>query len=107
MSANEKLSKEDVHQLLKNAIKYNRVSLSRHADERMKERNITWFEVLETLEKGWNERRKDQFDEKHNQWVYAIRYNLKVSTKEQRRLRIPVAFIDSSTIVVTTIDIDR
>ena len=70
-------------------IQANRVVLTEHADQRMRERRITWFEVREVLNNGYNERRKDQFKDDFECWTYAIRYDLLVSDSKKAEAKNP------------------
>ena len=107
MARPEKLSKEAVLKKLKDAVKKNKIVLSIHADQRMQERNISWFEILDVLKNGHNERRKDQFKDEFNSWVYSIRHDVAESSERKRKLRIPVSFDKDGTIVISAIDLDQ
>jgi AraC-like DNA-binding protein len=102
-----KLSKEEVQRYIQAAISEDKIVLSEHADKRMSERNISWFEVIEVLRFGHSERRKDEFKKKFGCWNYSMRHDIKISDVEKRCLRIPVAIDDDGTIVVSAIDIDQ
>lgn len=102
-----KLEKTKVLNKISKAIKEGLVRTTLHAEERMRERNISWFEIKAALESGYNERAKDSYTKEFGCWTYSIRFDLIVSESEKRRLRIPVAFDSDGTIVVTAIDIDQ
>lgn len=75
---------------------------SAHASERMQERGIIKPEIEQVLRAGHHNKRKDQFNEEHEDWDYAI----EGKTIDGRKLRIIVAIIDPNILVVTTIDLD-
>ncbi len=107
MAKPAKLSKEEVRGYIQAAMSEGKIVLSKHADKRMSERNISWFEVIEVLRSGHNEQRKDQFKKEFSCWTYSIRHDIKISDDEKRRLRIPVAIDDDGAIVVSAIDLDQ
>jgi hypothetical protein len=76
---------------------------SSHANERMWEREIVKPEVEAVLVHGHHEARKDQFNERHHAWDYAIRGK----TVDGRSLRIVVAILGRGLLVVTAIDLDK
>lgn len=102
-----KLEKTEVLKKISKALKDGRVSPTLHAEERMRERNISWFEIKAALESGYNERVKDSYRSEFGCWTYSIPHDLILSESEKRRLRIPVAFDSDGTLVVTAIDIDQ
>lgn len=107
MARPTKLSKEQLQGYIQAGISEEKTVLSVHADKRMSERNISWFEVIEVLKFGHNERRKDEFKKEFACWNYSMRHDIKISDTEKRRLRIPVAIDEDGTIVVSAIDIDQ
>lgn len=68
----------------------------------MKLRGIIKPEVEFILSHGHHEARKDQFNEEFDTWDYAIRGK----TLDGRNLRIVIAVVNPSVLVVTTIDLD-
>lgn len=76
-----------------------------HALNRQAERRITRPEVVYVLRNGRHESRKDQFDEMHHGWNYAVRGK----TVDGRELRIIVAFEEDEggplLVIVTAIDL--
>lgn len=107
MGRPKKLSKEEVLKCIQDALSKEKVFISDHANERMKERKISWFEVKEVLNKGHNERQKDEYKSEYKCWTYAIRFDICKSDSEKRKLRVPIAFDQDGTIVVSTIDLDQ
>ncbi len=75
-----------------------------HARQQMHLRDITQGDVLEVLERGWREPRKDEWKEAFQQWRYAYRG---YDDSGIRRIRVAVALDDSGVIVVTAIDLDK
>lgn len=76
---------------------------SKHANERMFKRGIIKPEVEHVLLHGRREAQKDQFNDEHSAWDYAI----KGKTVDGRILRIVIALIEPNVLVITTIDLDR
>lgn len=79
----------------------NRVSLSKHAVQRMNERGISFSEIIAVLRSGRRERAKDAWRPGLNRWCYAYR-----TCVDERDLRVAVALDEAMTIVVTAIDLD-
>ncbi len=77
-----------------------------HANLRMGERNVIYFEVLQALSKASHQPAKDRFSEEHQTWEYSM----EGKTLDSKLLRIGIAFeSDQRTgervLVVTVIDI--
>ena len=85
------------------AVDSGRLLYSGHSIQRMKERGIIKPEVEFILTNGHHESRKDQFNEEHNSWDYAF----KGKTVDDRQLRIVVAFVEPSFLIVTVIDLNK
>ena len=101
-----KLANEKILERIQIATDQGKIRFSDHALKRMIERNITFFDVKEVLERGYREPSKDTI--KKGSWRYAIRYDMKISDTGKRRFRVPVAFDkDDGTVIVTAIDIDQ
>ena len=78
--------------------------LLKHARERGFQRGITEPEWLYVLRNGWHEKRKDQFDDFHQAWSYAIRGK----TVDQRDLRVVVSFGENpQMLIITLIDLKK
>lgn len=79
-------------------------ALTKHAEERMVEREVILPEVLHVLRTGWHEKRKDAYKPEYQDWDYAFRS----SPRDERVIRVVVA-IDSLTkaLVITVIDLER
>jgi len=75
---------------------------TRHASERMAERQLTLPEVLYVLRHGHHEKRKDTFKREHNAWTYAMRGK----TVDRRELRVCVSFDERDMLIITAIDLD-
>lgn len=87
--------------LLRAAIADGLLRYSDHANQRMRERWIIRPEVEFVLRFGHHNKRKDQFNEEHKDWDYAI----EGKTVDGRRLRIVVAVVSPNVLVVTAIDL--
>ena len=74
---------------------------SAHARERMLERGIIKPEVEYILVAGHHSKRKDQFNEEHEAWDYAI----EGKTIDGRPIRVIVAIVAPAILVVTAIDL--
>lgn len=74
---------------------------TKHADQRMRERNITRLEVREVLISGCREKRKDEFKEQYNSWNYSI----KGSTIDGKILRIAISFDSNDMLIITVINL--
>lgn len=101
MDSKEKLT--DLLKKLKLAVARGSLRFSKHAIERMSEREILRREVRFVLKSGFHEKRKDQFDKEFNCWNYAIRGK----TFDGKKLRIIVSFEKPNFIVITAIDLER
>ncbi len=76
---------------------------TRHAAQRMRERQITRMEVQYVLKTGRHEPRKDQFSEDFKEWAYAIRGYVLDRDKE---LRIAAVINEEHVLVITAIHLD-
>lgn len=83
------------------AVKKGRYRDTRHSFDRGIDRNIDLLDIVEVLEKGFHEKRKDQFREDFQSWNYAIRGK----TFEGRDLRIVVYFDGNLVMIATVIDL--
>ena len=73
---------------MKVLLEAHRLRMSDHANRRMKERNILYYEVLQALASGKHDAKRDRFNEEFNSWDYSI----KGKTIDGRELRIGIAF---------------
>ncbi|MBI4600577.1 MAG: DUF4258 domain-containing protein [Planctomycetes bacterium] len=75
---------------------------TRHVLERRAERQVSLPEILQALESGFHERRKDEFKEEWQAWNYAIRG----WTVDRRELRIVVSFDEEGfLLLITSVDL--
>lgn len=79
-----------------------------HANKRMGERKVLYYEVLQALGTSRHEPNKDRYSQEHESWEYSFFGN----TIDKRRLRIGVTFeIDIKSeerlLVITVIDPDK
>jgi hypothetical protein len=74
---------------------------SRHALERLQQRQVTVPEVRHVLLNGFHESRKDEWRDREGAWNYAIRGK----TVDERELRVCVTFLPGNLLVVTVIDL--
>lgn len=77
-----------------------------HANQRMGERNVIYYEVLQALSKAIHQASKDRFSEEHQTWEYSM----EGKTIDSKKLRIGIAFesdhrTGDRVLVVTVIDI--
>jgi hypothetical protein len=75
---------------------------SRHALQRLQQRQVTVPEVRHVLLNGFHEARKDEWREAEGTWIYAIRGK----TLDERELRVCVSFLPGNVLIVTVIDLD-
>ncbi len=94
---------EMVMEAVKAALAGGTVRNSEHANARMKERNILGTEIIEVLQCGFHEKKKDEFNELQKVWNYAIRGK----TSDGRNIRVAIAIYAPDVLVVTTIDLDK
>ena len=94
---------KNIMKLTSTAVKTGQLLYSGHANERLHERRIIKPEVEVVLTSGHHEARKDQFNQQHGVWDYAIRGK----TADGRSLRIVVALIEPKVLIVTAIDLDK
>lgn len=83
-----------------------KLRISSHANQRMAERKVIHYELLQAFSNSQHEPSKDRFSAEHNTWEYSF----VGKTIDNRKLRIGVAFeLDHKTnerlLVVTVIDI--
>jgi hypothetical protein len=98
---NRSLKTENVASKVADCVESGEVRLSDHAVDRMRQQNVSWFEVEDVLASGWHVPEHDQWSEENHAWNYAI----EGVTAEGREVRVPVAFVeDGNTLVVTVID---
>lgn len=94
---------EDVLDVVRKCADANRVQPSKHAEQRMAQRGVTLPEVLHVLRTGWHEKSKDTYNDRFDDWDYAIRS----LTEDERDLRIAIAVEETPLVVViTVIDLD-
>lgn len=72
-----------------------------HSSKRGVDRNIDLQDIIDVLENGYHEKRKDEFKEEFQSWNYAIRGK----TFEGRELRIAVYFDETLLMIATVIDL--
>jgi hypothetical protein len=97
---------EKIKDLLKKtseAVEKGHLLYSNHANERMQQRKILKPDVERILISGYHEVRKDKFNFEMKSWDYAVRGK----TIDGRRLRIIIAFVKPSILVITAIDLDQ
>lgn len=97
--------KKDVDPLqkAKRCIKEGRYLIKRHAKDRGLERNITLPDILEIIQNGYHEKRKDEWKIDFQRWNYSIRGK----STDQRDCRIVISFNDFGMLVVTVIALEE
>ena len=94
---------QDVLEEIRNCLSSGRYLDTRHARKRKEERAISLPEVLYVLGNGFQEKRRDRYEELYKAWSYSIRGK----TVDNKRLRIVVSFDkESGMLVITAIDLD-
>lgn len=79
-----------------------------HANERMGQRNVIYFEILQALSNGRHIESRDRFSEVHKSWQYCM----EGYTMDLKFLRLGVAFekvqkTNERLLVITVIDITK
>lgn len=92
----------DVLQKVHRAIRTGQYRDTIHSAQRELDRNIDLLDIIEVLENGYHEKRKDEFKEEFQSWNYSIRGK----TFEGRELRIAVYFEESFLMIATVIDLN-
>lgn len=102
MAATPKL--DHLSDRVRQAVKNDSYRISKHAQQRMEERDISLTEVNYILKNGYHEAAKDEFDNDRSNWRYSIRG----MTVDRRDIRVVVSF-DKITkmFVITVIDKDN
>lgn len=91
----------DLMDQIRAALDDSRYDFVEHALERLELRQVSETEVTHVLRQGRHEKKKDQFDDKHGNWKYAITGK----TVDNRELRVVVAFVNPDMFVITVIDL--
>lgn len=82
-----------------------KLRISGHANERMGERGVIYFEILQALSSGKHDPGRDRYSSTYKSWEYSI----EGKTNDQRVLRIGISFevvkpSDELIVVVTVVD---
>jgi uncharacterized protein YukE len=85
------------------AVTSGRYTRTDHANQRMGQRLVPLPDVLNALESGWHEKKKDVFDKQYQAWNYAVR-GLTVNGEP---LRVVVSFDESEMLIITVIRLVR
>lgn len=102
-----KASKEaDVLGKMKFLLGLNKIRISVHANARMGERGIIYFEVLQALSSGRHNPKRDRFSYEFQSWEYSF----EGMTRDDRKLRIGISFEkvekrNEILVVITVIDL--
>jgi hypothetical protein len=99
------LKENNVIGKMKQLLGARKIRMSSHANQRMGERNILYFEVLQSLSSGKHDPKRDRFNREFNSWDYSI----EGKTVDNRELRIGICFeVDEKTgerlLILTVID---
>lgn len=91
---------------MKSLLMLNKVRFSGHARQRMVERNVIYFEIIQALNKGKHEPKRDRFNDELASWEYSI----EGATVDRRLLRIGLSFEVGENgeriVVITVIDLN-
>lgn len=86
---NERASKEsDVIGKMHSLLGSNKVRVLDHANRRMAQRNIIYYEVLQALSNGKYDPQRDRFSKDHQCWNYSI----EGKTNDGRPIRVGISF---------------
>lgn len=89
--------------VIRNCVETGKYLDTHHSTQRQGQRAITRPEFLYVLKNGHHEKRKDQFDETHQAWNYAV----KGKTVDKRELRVVVSFDEVGMLIITAIDLGK
>jgi|GEM_PF-1094131 hypothetical protein len=83
-----------------------RLRIHPHANKRMAEREVIYFEILQALSHGKHIPKRDRFSREHRKWEYCI----EGKTIDSRLLRIGIAFeivpeTGERLLIITVIDL--
>ncbi len=99
-----RLKVDKILEKVRRAVRNGDFRMSRHAEERMLERELNLPEVIYVLRNGYHEVSKDEFDALRLSWRYAIRGK----TMDQKDVRVVVSLDNVSMMwIVTVIDKDN
>lgn len=94
----------DLMQTIKDRVESGNYRDTTHAVDRKGERKILRTEIEYVLKNGHHVPKKDQFDELHQAWNYAV----EGSTVDRKKLRIIVSFDEATKLlIITVIDISK
>ena len=100
-------SKEkDVIGKMKFLLGFRKVVFHSHANKRMGQRNVIYYEVLQALSFGRHDSKRDRYSKEFRNWEYSI----EGETKDARKLRIGISFeiikkTDERLLIITVIDL--
>lgn len=97
-----KLSTESLLKMIRHTVETGNYLDTRHANDRRTERLISRLEMEYVLLHGRHEKRKDQYEEIHQSWNYAIRGK----TIDKRDLRVIVSF-ENKMLVITAMEVGK
>lgn len=98
----------DVAGKMKALLGVNKVRYTKHANERMWERNVVRAEVAQALSGGKHIPKQDRFNEATQSWAYSF----EGKTHDNRLLRIGISFEQNEgtgeiVLIVTVIDLEK
>ena len=74
-----------------------------YARKRLEEREVTVSEVVQVIQRGFHEARKDEFKPEFGDWNYAIRGK----TLDGRKMRLAIAIKLDGFLIITAIDLEK
>jgi len=95
-----KLTNEELLKRVHHAVETGDYLDTRHVTYRKNERGISRLEIEYVLKNGWNEKRKDKFDDAYSSWNYAMRGK----TIDKRDLRIVITF-QGKMLIITAMEV--
>ena len=101
-----KLNEIKIFKAIDRAIKTGNYYFTHHAKKRSRQRRkVSEFEVIKILESEskYHESKKDIFNEKFQEWNYAIRGK----SIDEEDIRIIVSFEDKKMLIITVINMDE
>jgi hypothetical protein len=89
----------------KSLLGQNKVRVLGHANQRMGQRNVIYYEVLQAISNGRHDPKRDRYSDPDHSWEYSI----EGKTNDDRALRIGISFevnakTDEMLLIVTVIE---
>ncbi|MFB6351140.1 MAG: DUF4258 domain-containing protein [Bradymonadaceae bacterium] len=91
--------RNNVAQIVAGRIRAEKVRLTVHARDKMRQEQVMIPEIEDVLASGWHVPEYDEWSEEHCTWNYAIEGH----TSDDRKFRIAVSFAANDDVVIVTV----